>query len=177
MAHLWVREPAGAWAVLPLHPGLWDLAQCPPSCCEDLGRLVSDSPELPRDLVGLFCRANSWILLSSSQARVRINGAQLFSGLRSLRDRDEIRADSTRMFFSSERLAAEEKFPGEDQPLFCPRCKQEVQAGTGAVRCPKCNIWHHQTKELPCWTYSATCALCDQPSAFDLGYSWTPEEL
>jgi hypothetical protein len=174
MAHLWVREPVGTWAVMPLRPGLWDLTREPPGCLQDPGRLVA---ERGSDEVGLFCRTGSWTLLSGHDAPVRVNGERVVSGLRSLRDRDEIRIGSSRMFFSLETLACVDDFPGADSPLFCPRCRQQIQEGNEAVRCPRCGVWHHQSSELPCWTYSATCALCDQPSSFDAGFHWTPEEL
>jgi hypothetical protein len=67
--------------------------------------------------------------------------------------------------------------PETPRGMMCPRCRQRIEKETLAVRCPQCGLWHHQSEELPCWTYSSTCAMCPQPSALDAGYQWTPTEL
>jgi len=126
-----------------------------------------------------------WVLVSGANARVRVNGIQLSLGICVLNDRDEIRMeDSGKMFFSTERLARVEPFPGRaeqssgnEEKVCCPRCQQALEPQASAVRCPQCNIWHHQTVDLPCWTYSSTCALCPQPTQLDASYRWMPEEL
>jgi hypothetical protein len=83
-----------------------------------------------------------------------------------------------RCFFSTEELAQIVSFPGLAQTAFCPRCKQKVEPGDPAVVCPHCHAWHHQSEKYPCWTYGATCALCQvQSTALDAGYAWTPEKL
>ena len=131
MAHLWVREPVGAWAVLPLRPGLWDLTREPPGCLQDPGRLVS---ERGRDLGGLFCDTGSWTLLSGAGAPVRVNGDRVISGLRSLRDRDEIRVGSARMYFSLETLARVDEFPAADPPLVAERTAAPARWAHAVVR-------------------------------------------
>jgi Zn finger protein HypA/HybF involved in hydrogenase expression len=116
-------------------------------------------------------------MISSANAGVSINGLPLTVGIRALADRDEIRAGERAFYFSTESLAQVEDFPGSDNALFCPRCKQEIEKNTSAVRCPACSVWHHQTDELNCWTYAETCALCSQQTDLSAGFRWTPEEL
>jgi hypothetical protein len=157
MAHLWTRESsAGEWSPVAL---IGDALDVSPGM---LLRRASVEPEV-------------WVLVSSSA--VHVNGARLSAGIRILCDRDELRAGGHRSFFSTESLAKIVPFPGADRPVFCARCKLEIAAGTPAVRCPRCTVWHHQTEQLPCWTYSPQCAICDQPSALDAGFVWSPEEL
>ena len=77
-----------------------------------------------------------------------------------------------------EKLAVIEEYTGAGSTAYCPRCKQALAKGQPSVRCPQCGILYHQLSEdLPCWTYSETCALCPQPTDMSAGYRWTPEEL
>ena len=120
----------------------------------------------------------AWALLAARRSPARVNGWPLALGIRVLRDRDEIRVGAECCFFSSEELARCEPFPGLAQGAHCPRCKQSLEPGERAVACPRCGAWHHQSEKFPCWTYDATCALCQaQSTALDAGYSWTPELL
>jgi hypothetical protein len=80
-----------------------------------------------------------------------------------------------RVFFSLERLARVVPFDGVDKS-HCPRCQTVIERGTPAVRCPQCGVWHHESDEFRCWTYSPTCALCDQPTELEGSFRWTPEE-
>ena len=122
-------------------------------------------------------RQDTWTLLALPWA-VTVNGLPVPEGLRVLQDRDEIRiAGFERVFFSTERLAAIEPCLSSNSPLMCPRCRQELVAGTPAVCCPACGVWHHQADGLECWTYAERCALCAHSTALDTGYQWTPEEL
>jgi len=116
-----------------------------------------------------------WILIGPPT--VRVNGSALDAGIRVLRDRDELRTGGSRTFFSTESLPVIVPFPDSERPTFCPRCKLVIAAGTPAVCCPQFNVWHHQSDEFPCWTYAERCALCDQPTALDGDFRWTPEEL
>jgi hypothetical protein len=116
-----------------------------------------------------------WIVLAGEA--IQVNGSPLGAGIAVLGDRDEIRIGPERAFFSTERLATVTIYPGGEHAVFCPRCKLEIAAGTPVVRCPSCNVLHHQSDEYPCWTYAERCALCDQPTALDAGFRWTPEEL
>jgi len=125
------------------------------------------------------------VLLAVAERRdVYVNGSPLVAGIRLLRDRDEIRMGNVqRLFFSTERLACTEPFPGSEKPVVCPRCKQEIKKAQPSVRCPnpKCGAWHHESaeEELPCWTYAAQCGnvTCDQQTQLGSGYRWTPEDL
>jgi hypothetical protein len=109
---------------------------------------------------------------------LRLNGAPLQVGIRLLEDRDAIQtSDGSSTYFSSERLAEVELFPGSPEPVYCPRCKTEIEAGTPAVRCPGCDSQHHQSESFGCWLYADRCALCDQPTALDAGFRWSPEGL
>ena len=159
MSHVWIREsatPSADWSAVLLAPD-----SRPVHPLVDLRRVRGD--------------AETFVVLGTSA--VRVNGAPLDVGIRVLRDRDELRVDGCRVYFSTESLAELVPFPGADRPVFCARCKLEISAGTPAVRCPACTVWHHQTDRLPCFTYRETCSTCPQPSALDAGYRWSPEEL
>ena len=130
-----------------------------------------------------------WAVLGSQS--VFVNGDPLLLGIRVLTDRDELRIGGEPPFyFSSERLAKVEPFPGVDRRTFCARCKTEIYEGTPAVKCPNCNVWCHESGSeasgpgseadaLPCWSYPGTvsCPMCGQSNDFDAGYRWTPEGL
>jgi len=118
---------------------------------------------------------HEWVLLAA-RGRVAVNGSPV-CGLRVLRDRDEVCFHGgARVYFSTEKLASVHPHEG-DTALRCPRCKQAIARGAVVVTCPHCRAVCHQTADLPCWTYGATCPLCQQPSALDAGFQWTPEEL
>jgi hypothetical protein len=116
---------------------------------------------------------DAWVLLARPGAAVRINGRRV--GVRVLRERDEIVVGAARAFFSTERLAQVEAFPGGSAAIFCPRCKQEIAHGSLAVRCPGCGSWYHQREELGCWLYSQRCQHCAQATPLDGGFRWEPE--
>lgn len=108
---------------------------------------------------------------------IRVNGDPVWLGLRILKDHDELRLETgERLFFSTERLAEIVPFPGGPRPVHCPRCHKLIEPGQLAVLCPGCQTWHHQTTDLPCWTYDERCALCPQSTALDAGLIWTPEQ-
>ena len=180
MAHLWMRRPSavdagqsvGEWVATALEGEAFrfaaNAAHLSPTACEDGTTamvLRSRGPD-----------GESWVLVGSDTTR--INGAPLLSGIRVLADRDEVQVGG-QVFFSTEHLACVEPFPGAGQPIFCPRCKQEIALASPAVQCPGtgCRVWHHQSDDLPCWTYAERCALCDQPTETGTTYRWTPEEI
>lgn len=127
--------------------------------------------------------ATGWALLVGSSSGVLVNGEPVRLGMRLLRDRDEVLVPGVgRTYFSTERLAVVEPFPGLDgRTPICPRCRQELERGRPAVQCPsaECGAWHHEDaeRELLCWSYDSHCALCPQPTALDAGYGFNPEEL
>jgi hypothetical protein len=165
MAHLWLREAAGEWAALPLL-GAVDLGARPPRAAVDATEI------LLRPLAG----SRGWALVARAGARLRVNGEPLLGDLRVLADRDQIRVGGETLYFTTEDPARVEPFAGAERPLSCPRCRQALAPGTAAVRCPACGVWHHQSEELPCWTYAATCALCPRATDLQAGLQWSPEE-
>ena len=119
-----------------------------------------------------------WVLLSSSKdLYVNCDPLTLFK-ICVLKDRDEIRHTGYwRVYINFEEFAVIEPFPGSQNELFCPRCKQNISAKDPAVRCPNCKTWYHQSiaEELECWTYSEKCSLCDQKTDLNGTFRWTPE--
>jgi hypothetical protein len=168
MAHLWVEgswtghgEPE--WVVQPL-AGKWAV----PLPAARTAALL---------LCSRAAAGESWLIMNVVPAGVALNGAPLRTGIRTLADRDEIRiAGLGRVFYSSERLAQVQPFPGADRRVDCSRCVQEMLPGTPAVCCPRCERWMHMSTELPCWSYAETC-LCPQPTTLNAGYQWTPNGL
>jgi hypothetical protein len=205
MANLWMANIEGAeWSVAQLSGNAYGLsAGGLAAVAEADGDETHAAHEDQEDHEGHRCGAAAvllvrhasgpqelWSLLARKRADVLLNGAPLVLGVSLLADRDEITVrdeiairegaagGGLRCFFSAERLAQVVAFPGGG-PLRCPRCKQPIAQGEPAVQCPgpACGAWHHQSPELPCWTYGETCALCDQPTPLDAGFRWTPEDL
>jgi hypothetical protein len=117
-----------------------------------------------------------WALVSPWGSDIRVNGRAVLAGVHVLDDRDEIRTeDGTKRYFSAEMPATIEEFPVPGRPVFCGRCRQQIDAGSPAVRCSGCGVWYNQSAELPCWTYSDKCAFCGQSTALDAGFAWAPE--
>jgi hypothetical protein len=173
MAHLWVRNSEGAWAVEPIEPPLSRLddaiAGAPPDGAARRSLSIASAPA---------GSATVWVLVAGLDREVRVNGLRLLAGLRVLADRDHVAVAGGRsFFFSTEFLARVQAFTPLDREIQCPRCQQSLEARAPAVRCPQCGVWHHQQPELECWTYAARCSLCDQRTALDTGYRWSPEAL
>lgn len=175
MAHLWLQEGKRVWGVFPLEAQNLSLPDALPA--GGIGR--RDGLE-PTEAILLRPDSESgtrWVLMSASES-VRVNGLPLLTGIHVLDDRDEICMGALcPVYFSTEDLAQVEDFPGSGQPGLCPRCKLVIARGKRAVRCPRCRVWHHQTDELPCWTHTPRCAVCDQATQLGIGYRWSPEEL
>jgi hypothetical protein len=176
MAHLWLQDDAAGWSAFPLGSVAVDIGSKPPRV------LNVDSPGDPSRVAMLvpFSSPNAppeWALLAGPAAAVSANGQPVRTGIHVLSDRDEIRVKGQpSLFFSTERLARAEPFPGADREILCPRCKQEINKGILAVECPSCLVWYHQSEELPCYTYAEKCATCSHGTSLDAGFSWTPEE-
>ena len=172
---MWVKDISDEWTVIQLDGDAYALSGGPLDPVHWRVRTDNGHAYIIRHKSS---EKEVWLTLTTPRdRRLRINGMRPSLGIRVLRDRDEIRVDGERLFFSSERLAAPEPFPGADQAIMCPRCKQEIIDNSTAIKCPQCGVWHHQSEEFPCWTYSERCALCDQSSSLDSGYRWTPEGL
>ena len=164
MAHLWMREHGTReWSQEALRSDTHDPVRAPAACCASpIGALVHTVGE-------------AWVLIASED--VAVNGRPLLGGMRVLRDRDEIRAGTRQAFFSTEEIPHVVPFSGAERPVSCARCQQPIASGDASVRCPGCGVWHHQSSELPCWTYTDRCAVCDQPTSLDADYCWSPEML
>jgi hypothetical protein len=167
MAHVWLRTPAATdeWTACPLDNDAFDLAG-PAGRGEARARLVRDE------------RHDAWAVIADDPEVVWINGLPPLAGIQILADRDELcLAGGERLYFSAEDRARIEPFPGADTETPCGRCRQPIPAGASAVRCPRprCRVWHHETTDLPCWTYAETCSQCAQKTSLDAGPQWVPE--
>ena len=174
MAHLWNHGEDG-WGAQKLGDAEFDLAALasrqapkfkPDSAPGEIARLIQV------DAAG----SKAWALIASLDSDVRVNGRAVPAGLCVLADHDEIRVGGEVQYFSTETLATVELFAASDRPVFCGRCRQQIESGTPAVSCPGCGVWYNQSADLPCWTYSDKCTFCGYPTALDSGFAWTPEE-
>jgi hypothetical protein len=184
MAHFWVEDLAATgWSLRPLGDELYGFSERGLTAlertlfCDDTSRAA---------LLGRRgdARDEEWVLLAGSLAAACVNGQPLVLGARVLRDRDEIVVRgpgwpaTPRCFFSTERLAVVAPLPDGVGAVKCPRCKEAIEPGQMAVRCPSCNCWHHQIEGgKNCWTYLTRCASCDGPTDLDGKYRWSPQEL
>jgi hypothetical protein len=200
---LWVKNKDGAWVdhaldndFVAIGPDATISLVAPDARGSHTGTLLVRSG----DTHGL----DRWVLICSPGSRTRVNGVRLPIGVRVLVDRDAIDVgdcdaidvgdcdaaalgdrdatalgDRQVLFFSSEQLAQVLPFPGKDDHTSCIRCKLPLESGTPAVRCPapECGFWHHQSDDQSCWTYTAACASCGHPTAFDADFQWSPWEL
>jgi hypothetical protein len=176
MSHLWIKDDTQGWSVLQLQQTAIALTAQGPQFIEDL----AEARGFPKDilLMPIGGADGSWVLIASASTDVSVNGLPLVTGIRVLADQDEIRVSSLESYFySTESLARVQAFHASEQTLFCPRCKQEITEGECAVRCPGCRVWHHETEDLNCWTYSEGCALCAHPTEISGTFRWTPEDL
>ena len=172
MAHLWIEEKS-AWAVAPLEGIRFALAS---RADKPLVRVQSAADILLLHAQKL--RDEGWLLITAANRNVRVNGTRVL-GLRRLHDRDEIRVPrGGRFFFTTERLAHAAPFPGAEHDILCPRCKKPVNKGDPAVRCPTCDLWHHESDAegaTACWTFADRCAGCDHPTELPASFRWTPD--
>jgi hypothetical protein len=173
MAHLWMRVASG-WEAQKLDVAQFDLALISASQVGDAkpGKSSSKRAQLIRTEAG---GSRVWALVVAPDPHIRVNGRAPVAGVCVLADRDEIRMGGVQYFFSTESLATVQELPPSERPVFCGRCRQKIEVGSPAVRCPLCGVWYCQSPELPCWTYAPACAFCPQPTALDSGFSWTPE--
>ena len=178
MAQLFI-EDGFEWTVAPLDGGAYALrSDAEPALRPQLvsNGEVGSGPVIERapDPSG----EETWVVLHSPGSALRINGTRFSTGIRVLSHRDELRLMGVagRAFFSLEGFARVDSFAGIEGSR-CPRCQQPIELGTPAVRCPQCGVWHHESEEFGCWTYSTTCSLCDQPTELEAGFRWTPEEV
>jgi hypothetical protein len=175
--HLWLQDESDSWAVFPLEGDRLELASIPAPAFRALGAGAAGAPRATLIRVPSPQR-EQWVLLAPHSTGITVDGIPLAAGIRALTDRAEVRVrGAATFFFSAERLARIEPFPALERSATCPRCRQEIATGTPAVRCPGCDLWHHASDDLPCWTYAPTCALCPQSTDPDAGFRWSPEDL
>ena len=176
MAHLWIEDVSlgtgvPEWVARPLAGSPVPLG----GTAGRSGRAAGHPAAL------LLCRrseqGDTWLALCASPEPVAVNGVPVAASLRVLADRDELCVPGAgRVFFSTEELPHPVPFPGTAGVVHCLRCKQAIDAGSDAVRCPACRRWFHQHADLPCWTYTEQC-LCGRATALDAGFVWTPNGL
>jgi len=175
LAHVWIQSTDG-WSAEKLDGAQRDLAAMRDPQAGDA------QPDRTSDKVARLISAQAggsrvWALVASWNSDIRVNGRAVLAGLCVLADRDEIRTGGgVQYFFSTETLATVVAFPGADRPLFCGRCRQQIDVGSPAVCCPGCGVWYNQSSDLPCWTYADQCTFCGHPSALDSGFAWSPQE-
>jgi DNA-directed RNA polymerase subunit RPC12/RpoP len=116
-----------------------------------------------------------WVLITREH-ELRVNGRAVAGGAVALADRDEIRMGAARAYFSTERAAEIEPYPHASS-VVCARCRSEITHGTPAIRCPRCDVWHHQDDRRPCYTYTETCSTCSRSTDLARGFEWTPAAL
>jgi hypothetical protein len=174
MGLIWVHELDG-WSVLRLDERPVRLDVSPLRVLQD--REVGVGGDFPVALVFSDKDKPQWAVIAAEGTGVRVNGRALSTGMHILADRDEMQVGRGRsFFFSTETLASIDPFPGMEH-IFCPRCQLSIVESSPAVRCPQCGVWYHMSEEYPCWRYDEKCQFCDQRTAEDAVYRWTPEEI
>lgn len=174
MAHLWFRDEEDIWSAMPLDGHAVNVSGRRPQALAEGFRLGKDS-------LAVVIRTEAgdspvWVLLVAADGAAHVNGFAPVAGMRVLQERDEIRVSpSNTLYFSTETLARVEEFPGAERAVYCGRCRQAMEKGQLAVRCPQCGIWYHQTAELPCWTYAPSCGFCPRSTPLDAAFTWVPE--
>jgi hypothetical protein len=202
MAQIFLQDSADAWAILSLDDRRYRLAsacgrrhsdssaqrpargQRPPEIF--LGGRLSRSGALllrhqntqssdGRDTTS--APSEDWALLAGPDARLLLNGMPLSLGIAVLHHGDEICfEDGAPIYLSTERRACVETYSASDAP-DCPRCASPIAQGDSVVVCPNCSVIYHQRSDRGCFTYSESCALCDQPSDLTAELCWTPEGI
>jgi len=174
MAHIWVDTPGG-WAVAELDGDEFVLTGERDAPVRRR-RTPDGGPAGTLLLRGDGGRQRPFVLVTGRDGpRTHVNGTPLVLGVRVLADRDALRVGQVRMFFSTETLPHAETYPADAPEVACARCRSPLRPGDPAVRCPSCGVWHHEAEGRRCWTYDSRCANCDQPTALDTGWRWTPE--
>lgn len=189
MAHLWIRWQQNHGNHEEPGHSAWAIANLP----DDAGVIVlTDNPRQPVRLGGkgrkdsvvaqIVCigdgQKETWVLQSGEREKIRVNGLPLVADIQVLENLDELRTKGTgRFYFSTERTPRVEAFQGRAAATPCARCRSTISQGEPTVQCPKCKTWHHESTDMPCWSYSEKCSLCDEETSLDKGLRWTPENL
>ena len=124
MAHFWIPDPPTSsdgtrrgWAVMPISTNPVDLAAV-------LSRASAMAPALAPASCLLFSLelfgSERWVMVGPDS--VSVCGLPLVNGIRVMADGDDIRFGDTLLWFSSERLARLDVFPGASDRAKCLRC-------------------------------------------------------
>lgn len=194
MPQLFIRTHATGWSILPLAEDAYGVFEASRTSAHELtpdrtkGRRpsprVRPAPlDRPTENGVLLVRSStatdsgSWALLVGPTDRLRLNGRSVGAGLAILRHRDQLcLTGHAPMYYSTEVVARVDTYRADDEPI-CPRCTLAIEPGDAFVRCPGCQVAHHQRHDRACFTYADRCALCDFPSDLDSGFRWNLEGL
>lgn len=125
--------------------------------------------------------------LLTKPGAARVNGEDLVTGIRVLRDRDEILAgDGRRLWFSEESVAevtlfddgrdADDGSDGTSPATRCPRCRSAFVHADEVVACTTCGVFYHWSEHRRCFNYYHECVVC-QGQTREVGnpaFAWTP---
>lgn len=177
MAQIFTRNADDGWSVTPLTAKAVELSGATPVEIANVSTDVKHSHSLPEIHLSESAGKEVWALLIPAEFQIWVNGRRV-SQIRILRHRDSIWSPgSDAVFFSTEKLAKVEVYPGHSERLDCPRCKLPIREGHEIVVCPGCSTAHHMlpAEDLPCWTYNATCSACSYSSDMSDDLRWVPE--
>lgn len=183
MAHLWISGDGEPWMALVLEECAYDLDSRPPAKTPEPGPRNGQRHADDACATVLWPAAgptaSRWVLRVGSSRRVWVNGSRVDLGSHVLEDRDLVRLDTgSRFYFSTEEPVVVRPLFGGATMTKCPRCTREIEQGSLAVRCPVCDVWHHQNGKRDCWTYARQCANCDHTTDLDeAGFRWVPESI
>lgn len=132
-------------------------------------------PLCPGEECVLDDQARLWVidqerLLLFARRSVAVNGHSA-RPIHQLADRDEIAIGTALWCVSFDAVPQRQTFRTNGHPLHCARCSGPLSDGDLTIRCLQCHAHYHDNEDLPCWTYSATCAHCRRPTG---GTVWQP---
>jgi len=175
MASLWQNDGRDGWTARALEPGDWFELGRSGEAVGRVGVAGRGAVVLTRYRDEVTGRER-WVMLAGARAGARVNGQCVQTGVRALRDRDVIEANGETWFLSTERLPATEPYTATASGATCRRCGLSMESGQAAVRCPRCESWHHEMNDRRCWTSLTGCAGCGRQTSSE-SYVWTPALL
>src|SRR5271165_7039098 len=178
MSHLWLRDAEKKRVAHSIRATSYDLRALllPEGSGSSAGPL--ESGLAARMVCFRVGNAERWVVVAGLDSQTRVNGIPLSAiGVRVLADRDELSlAGVGSAFYSAEDLAEVVAFAGADRVILCGRCRQKIEPGSPAVKCPGCGTWYHEKPDLNCFSYGATCTFCPAATVLGAGFSWVPED-
>lgn len=117
-----------------------------------------------------------WIVVQPASGVATRNGVRMGLCVAVVEHGDCLRAQpgAAPLWFSSEARPRVETCSGPPG-ASCARCRQPLRHDRPAVRCPRCDVWHHEDgSEQACWTYASRCARCEQPTSLGGALRWLP---